>query len=120
MSVAGLGAALVVLLVAAVCAAAVGKADQHHQRRDLVQHRAHRDARSGVVYRDREREEFRHESAFSDYWYWRPHGASILYRNRMPPEIVTIFEKHGFIWGGKWYHFDTMHFEFRPELLVAQ
>jgi hypothetical protein len=57
---------------------------------------------------------------FSDYWYWRPHGGRILYRNRMPQEIVTIFEKHGFIWGGKWYHFDTMHFEFRPELLLTQ
>jgi hypothetical protein len=58
-------------------------------------------------------------AAFSDYWYWRPHGSPILYRNRMPEQIVAIFEKHGFIWGGKWYHFDTMHFEFRPELLVA-
>jgi hypothetical protein len=58
--------------------------------------------------------------AFSDYWYWRPHDGPILYRNRMPAEIVAIFEKHGFIWGGKWYHFDTMHFEFRPELLVTQ
>jgi hypothetical protein len=55
--------------------------------------------------------------AFSDYWYWQARDAS--YRNRMPEEIVTIFEKHGFIWGGKWYHFDTMHFEFRPELLGA-
>jgi hypothetical protein len=35
----------------------------------------------------------------------------------MPYEIVDIFEKQGFIWGGKWYHFDTMHFEYRPELL---
>ena len=59
-------------------------------------------------------------TAFSDYWYWRPHDGHIVYRNRMPEEIVAIFEKHGFIWGGKWYHFDTMHFEFRPELLVAQ
>jgi hypothetical protein len=59
-------------------------------------------------------------TAFSDYWYWRPHGGRIVYRNRMPQEIVAIFEKHGFIWGGKWYHFDTMHFEFRPELLVTQ
>ena len=58
--------------------------------------------------------------AFSDYWYWRPHGGRIVYRNRMPQEIVTIFEKHGFIWGGKWYHFDTMHFEYRPELLATQ
>jgi hypothetical protein len=58
-------------------------------------------------------------TAVSDYWYWQPHGGPIVYRNRMPAEIVAIFEKHGFIWGGKWFHFDTMHFEFRPELLVA-
>ncbi|OQW91452.1 MAG: hypothetical protein BWK78_04580 [Thiotrichaceae bacterium IS1] len=31
--------------------------------------------------------------------------------------VVSIFEKHGFIWGGKWYHYDTMHFEYRPELI---
>ena len=31
--------------------------------------------------------------------------------------IVEVFEKHGFIWGGKWYHYDLMHFEYRPELL---
>jgi hypothetical protein len=54
---------------------------------------------------------------FSDYWYWRSHAGHIEYRNRMPMEIVRIFEHHGFIWGGKWYHFDTMHFEYRPELL---
>ncbi len=53
----------------------------------------------------------------SDYWYWRRDGAA-AYRNRMPEEIVAIFEKHGFIWGGKWRHFDTMHFEYRPELLA--
>jgi hypothetical protein len=55
--------------------------------------------------------------AFSDYWFWQPKKAPIKYRNRMPYEIVEIFERHGFIWGGKWYHFDTMHFEYRPELL---
>jgi hypothetical protein len=59
-------------------------------------------------------------TAFSDYWFWRPHSGPVQYRNRMPQEIVAIFERHGFIWGGKWYHFDTMHFEFRPELLAAQ
>ena len=31
--------------------------------------------------------------------------------------LVTVFENHGFIWGGKWRHYDTMHFEYRPELL---
>jgi hypothetical protein len=56
----------------------------------------------------------------SDYWLWRPHNGPIAYRNRIPEEIVAIFEKHGFIWGGKWYHFDTMHFEYRPELLTPQ
>jgi hypothetical protein len=57
--------------------------------------------------------------ATSDYWLWRAGGdaASIPYRNRIPREIVSIFEKHGFIWGGEWYHYDTMHFEYRPELL---
>jgi hypothetical protein len=20
------------------------------------------------------------------------------------------------VWGGRWYHYDTMHFEYRPEL----
>lgn len=52
-------------------------------------------------------------TSFSDYWLWSK-GA---YKNRIPPEIVAVFEKHGFIWGGKWGHFDTMHFEYRPELL---
>jgi hypothetical protein len=47
-------------------------------------------------------------TAVSDYWYWQPHNGAIVYRNRMPEEIVAIFEKHGFIWGGKWYHLDTM------------
>ena len=56
--------------------------------------------------------------AYSDYWLWRGKGGkAIKYRNRMPREIVDIFERHGFIWGGRWYHFDTMHFEYRPELL---
>jgi D-alanyl-D-alanine carboxypeptidase len=53
----------------------------------------------------------------SDYWLWQKKGDPIPYRNRMPQEIVDIFERHGFIWGGKWYHYDTMHFEYRPELL---
>jgi len=57
---------------------------------------------------------------FSDYWLWAGKSKVIPYRNRMPREIVDIFERHGFIWGGKWYHYDTMHFEYRPELLAAQ
>jgi hypothetical protein len=54
----------------------------------------------------------------SDYWRWQERrGAAIPYRNRIPLEIVRAFERHGFIWGGRWYHYDTMHFEYRPELL---
>ena len=64
----------------------------------------------------------------SHYWQWdlkKEHRAvceeaELLYRNAIPWEIVAIFEKHGFIWGGKWYHYDTMHFEYRPELMVDE
>jgi hypothetical protein len=57
--------------------------------------------------------------AQSDYWRWAPSAArnDVTFRNRVPDEIVRIFERHGFIWGGRWYHYDTMHFEYRPELL---
>ena len=49
----------------------------------------------------------------SDYWRWEKRG----WRNRIPQPIVDAFEAEGFIWGGRWFHFDTMHFEYRPELL---
>ena len=55
--------------------------------------------------------------AFSDYWRWS--GGVKGYRNRIPCEIGEVFERHGFIWGAKWFHFDTMHFEYRPELLTG-
>ena len=73
----------------------------------------------------------------SNYWLWDykkeqalPAGVNIqekdidnnkfpLYRNMIPWEIVEIFEKNGFIWGGKWNHYDTMHFEYRPELITS-
>lgn len=56
----------------------------------------------------------------SDYWLWKNKNATetqkITYQNRIPLEIAEIFEKYGFVWGGRWYHYDTMHFEYRPEL----
>jgi len=52
---------------------------------------------------------------YSAYWRWSKGG--YRYQNKIPLQIVKIFEKYGFIWGGKWYHYDTMHFEYRPELL---
>ena len=59
---------------------------------------------------------------YSDYWRWAKPGPDGRYkhRNRIPLEVVEIFERNGFIWGGKWYHFDTMHFEYRPELLPLE
>ena len=59
---------------------------------------------------------------YSRYWRWHggrsAKGEKHLYD--MPAEIVSAFERHGFIWGGKWHHYDTMHFEYRPEILAAQ
>jgi hypothetical protein len=55
---------------------------------------------------------------YADYWRWASKGADgLVWKNQIPIEIIRVFEKHGFIWGGYWYHFDTMHFEYRPELL---
>jgi hypothetical protein len=61
---------------------------------------------------------------YSNYWQWdckcTSEKAELSYKNKIPQGIVDIFEKHGFIWGGKWYHYDTMHFEYRPELLFEK
>lgn len=62
----------------------------------------------------------------TEYWQWdlKKQGKEIseevqlTYKNSLPWEIVLVFEKYGFIWGGKWYHYDTMHFEYRPELFL--
>ncbi len=59
------------------------------------------------------------------YWFWDAKGApDVAYpkevvNDKRLGQIVTIFERHGFIWGGKWRHYDTMHFEYRPELTGA-
>ncbi len=56
------------------------------------------------------------------YWEWErernPDWMLVpLSRRWSPPEsIIRAFEKEGFIWGGKWSFYDTMHFEYRPEL----
>ncbi len=52
-----------------------------------------------------------------DYWRWTFRGKPMVWKNRVPQEIVDAFEAEGFIWGGRWKHYDTMHFEYRPELL---
>jgi hypothetical protein len=54
-------------------------------------------------------------TATADYWRWD--RGPLRWRNRVPEEIVQAFEAQGWIWGGRWAHYDTMHFEYRPELL---
>jgi D-alanyl-D-alanine carboxypeptidase len=55
----------------------------------------------------------------SDYWEWsKSKDGKIAWKNRIPAAIGEVFERHGFIWGAKWYHFDTMHFEYRPEIIA--
>jgi len=58
------------------------------------------------------------------YWRWAMGANSdwwtIPYEKRwmMPLSVVQAFERHGFVWGGKWLFFDTMHFEYRPEIFI--
>ncbi|MDD3344061.1 MAG: SH3 domain-containing protein [Sulfurospirillaceae bacterium] len=56
------------------------------------------------------------DTRFSSYWRW---DKTYQYKNEIPQKIVDIFEKYGFVWGGRWYHYDTMHFEYRPELFES-
>ncbi|HVE86563.1 MAG TPA: M15 family metallopeptidase [Myxococcales bacterium] len=53
----------------------------------------------------------------SHYWEWQKPKDPVRWRNAIPQAIVDAFEAEGFIWGGRWYHYDTMHFELRPELV---
>jgi D-alanyl-D-alanine carboxypeptidase len=58
-------------------------------------------------------------SRFGDYWLWtKSKEGKFDWKNRIPLEIVDVFERHQFIWGGKWFHYDTMHFEYRPEIIA--
>jgi hypothetical protein len=50
----------------------------------------------------------------TDQWWETPYQR----RWMVPPSIIAAFERHGFVWGGKWLFFDTMHFEFRPEIFI--
>lgn len=53
-----------------------------------------------------------------DYWKWstREHGEKRMLS--YPKELVETFEKNNFVWGGKWGHFDILHFEYRPEIII--
>lgn len=53
-----------------------------------------------------------------DYWKWTSKEDGEKRLNKYPREIIHIFEKNNFIWGGKWNHFDILHFEYRPEFIL--
>ncbi|MDR0376908.1 MAG: M15 family metallopeptidase [Spirochaetaceae bacterium] len=58
------------------------------------------------------------------YWLWtsqyNPQWWEVPFTRRLhpPDKIITAFEAYGFIWGGKWLFYDTMHFEYRPEIFL--
>lgn len=53
-----------------------------------------------------------------DYWQWAdPVKAEARYE-AYPKALVQIMEDHGFIWGGKWAHYDIVHYEYRPEIIL--
>lgn len=54
----------------------------------------------------------------SDYWKWASKEAGGKRLASYPSELVEVFENNGFIWGGKWSHFDILHFEYRPEIIL--
>jgi hypothetical protein len=57
------------------------------------------------------------------YWLWTAQknidwwDVPYSQRGSPPDAVIKAFEAYGFIWGGKWLFYDTMHFEYRPEIL---
>ncbi|HUX42159.1 MAG TPA: M15 family metallopeptidase [Rectinemataceae bacterium] len=47
-------------------------------------------------------------------WYELPRSQRIP----VPDKVVKVFEHFGFVWGGKWFYWDLVHFEYRPDLLI--
>ena len=53
-------------------------------------------------------------TAFIKEWHLIP----IEQRWSPPQAVIEAFEKNGFVWGGKWVHFDAIHFEYAPEIIL--
>lgn len=53
-----------------------------------------------------------------DYWKWSSEKQGKERLSDYPKELVEAFEKNNFVWGGKWGHFDILHFEYRPEIIL--
>jgi hypothetical protein len=57
------------------------------------------------------------------YWRWAAEAGitewwalPVEHRWLPPLSLVEIFERNGFVWGGRWLFFDAIHFEYRPEI----
>ncbi len=64
-------------------------------------------------------------SHYGRYWLWdlqklKSQFSFLAPVNNIPMKIVQIFEQEGFLWGGRWHFYDTMHFEYRPELFSKE
>ena len=53
-----------------------------------------------------------------DYWKWATKEAGEKRLASYSNELVKVFEQNNFVWGGKWSHFDILHFEYRPEIIL--
>ncbi|MDR2245410.1 MAG: M15 family metallopeptidase [Treponema sp.] len=66
----------------------------------------------------------RAQAGMETYWQWTAAKGidwrSVPFARRQNPPIAVIrtLEEQGFIWGGRWSRYDTMHFEYHPELLI--
>jgi hypothetical protein len=64
------------------------------------------------------------QTGMETYWQWTAakgidwRSVPVEKRQNPPTAVIRAFEEQGFIWGGRWSRYDTMHFEYHPELLI--
>ncbi|MDR1025545.1 MAG: M15 family metallopeptidase [Treponema sp.] len=64
------------------------------------------------------------QAGMETYWQWTAakgidwRTVPAEKRQNPPTAVIRTFEEQGFIWGGRWSRYDTMHFEYHPELLI--
>ncbi|MDB2124013.1 MULTISPECIES: M15 family metallopeptidase [Clostridium] len=58
------------------------------------------------------------KSDLRDYWKWASPEKGRSRLLEYPRELIEAFENNNFVWGGKWGHFDILHFEYRPEIII--
>jgi flavodoxin len=66
----------------------------------------------------------KNQPGMETYWQWTAakgidwRSVPVEKRQNPPALVIRAFEEQGFIWGGRWQRYDTMHFEYHPELLI--